>query len=160
MNIEIRTATLDDHEAVSRIASELNLVHARALPHRFRVASDALPRDYFGSLVQSEDATVLVAERDRDVLGYAILQIKEAPPILVSMPRRYAFLNDLAVAEAEQGQGLGRLLVDAAVVWTRDQGASALELGVFEFNEAAIAFYEYLGFRTSKRTMALPVERA
>lgn len=158
MNIATRTATKNDHEALAHIASELNVMHARALPDRFRVASDALPTDYFHSLIDSENATILLAERDGDVLGYAILHIKEAPPIPVSMPRRFAFLSDVVVDEAEQGQGIGRLLMDAAVEWAREQSVSSLELGVFEFNEAAIAFYQHLGFQTTKRTMSLPIK--
>lgn len=158
MNITIRTVTTDDHEAISRIARELNLMHAQALPDRFRVASDVLPTEYFHSLVESADATVLIAERNGELLGYEIIKIMDAPPIPISVPRRIAFLSDLAVAEAEQAQGIGRLLMDVAVTWAREQGASALELGVFEFNDAAIAFYEHLGFRTNKRTMSLQID--
>lgn len=158
MGITIRTAMIDDHEGVARIASELNVMHARALPDRFRITSDALPDEYFHSLIESQEATILVAERDGEVLGYAILLIKNALPISVAVPRHVAFLNDIAVTKVEQGRGIGRLLTDAAVAWAREQGASALELGVFEFNADAIAFYEHLGFQSTKRTMSLPIE--
>lgn len=158
--IGIRTATNDDQEAVSRVASEVNAMHARALPDRFRVAPDPLPAEYFRSLVESGEATVLVADRDGEVLGYAILQIKDVPPIPVAVPRRVVFLNDFAVVEAEQGQGIGRLLMNVAVAWARKRGASTLELGVFEFkfNAGAIAFYEHLGFHSTKRTMLLRID--
>lgn len=132
-------------------------MHARALPDHFRVAADALPTEYFKSLIESEDATILVSERAGEVLGYEILLIKDAPRIPVAVPRRVAFLNDIAVTEPERGLGIGRILIDAAVAWAREQDASALELGVFEFNADAIGFYEHLGFHTSKRTMSLSI---
>lgn len=158
MNIVIRTATFDDHEAIARVARELNVMHARALPDRFRVTPDAFPAAYFRSLLESPEVAILLAGRDGDVLGHAILQVKEAVSIPVAAPRRFAFLSDLVVAEAERRRGIGRLLMDAAVVWAREQGASSLELGVFEFNAGAIAFYERYGFASSKRTMSLRIE--
>lgn len=158
MNVLIRTATNDDHRAFVCIANEINVSHARALAERFRVVSDAMPVDYFRSLIESDDATVLAADRHSRVVGYAILHVRESPSIPISVPRRYAFMSDLAVAEAEQRQGIGRRLIDAAVGWARAQSASEIELGVFEFNESAISFYEHLGFRTVKRIMSLHID--
>lgn len=158
MRSSIRTGTIHDHEAVSRIAAELSGIHARALPERFRHATDPMPLDYYRSLVEGADASVIVAERAGGVVGYEVLRLQETPPIEILKPRRFVFISDLAVAEAARGQGIGRILVDAALAWAREQGASSIELGVYEFNESAIAFYEHLGFGTIKRTMMLPVD--
>ncbi|HYH13044.1 MAG TPA: GNAT family N-acetyltransferase [Thermomicrobiales bacterium] len=156
----IRPATIHDREGVSRIATELGALHARALPDRFREASDPMPSEYFQSLLGTDESLILVADDDGDIVGYEILRLQETPPIEIVMPRRFVFVSDLAVLERSQGQGIGRLLVDAALAWARAQGASGIELGVYEFNEAAIAFYEHMGFRTVKRTMGLAVDRA
>src|SRR5690554_4327335 len=158
MRTTIRTATIHDHEAVSRVAAELAGMHARALPERFRHASDPMPLEYYRSLVEGADASVIVADRAGDIVGYEVLRLQETPPIDILKPRRVAFLSDLAVADAARGQGIGRLLVDAALVWAQEHGATDIELGVYEFNESAIAFYEHLGFGTIKRTMMLPVD--
>ena len=155
--LHVRTATNDDHEALSHTAIEINVMHAKALPGRIQVTADPLPTDYFHALIEADDATILVADRDGDTLGYAILKIVESPPIPMIVPRRYVFLNDLVVSQAEQRQGIGRHLIDSSVDWARAQGASEIELGVFEFNGYAIAFYEHLGFRTIKRTVSIPV---
>ena len=55
----------------------------------------------------------------------------------------------------QRGKGIGRTLVDAAMGWGRARGATALELVVWEFNQAALAFYERLGLATIHRTMRL-----
>lgn len=157
-DIGIRPATIQDHDAINRIAREINVMHVEALPDRFRFASDALPRDYIYALIESDDSTVMVAERHGDIVGYAILHIKESSPIPVAAPRRYVVLNDLVVTEADRNYGIGRLLVEATIDWTREQGVYEIELGVFEFNDSAIAFYEHLGFHTVKRTMSLLTE--
>lgn len=159
MCISIRAATVDDHQSLTRIAREINAMHAEALPARFQIAADPLPLDYFQALLNSDEDHVLVAERAGVVVGYAILRIRESPPVPVVMPRRYVLLNDLVVTGAAQGQGIARMLVEASVGWARSRGAAELQLGVYEFDERAIAFYEHLGFTTLKRTMALPVDR-
>ncbi len=46
-----------------------------------------------------------------------------------------------------KGRGLGRALVDFAEEEARRQGKKVLRLGVWERNDAALGFYEALGFR-------------
>jgi ribosomal protein S18 acetylase RimI-like enzyme len=58
-------------------------------------------------------------------------------------------LTYLATAEHHRGSGIGRQLVDAFDTAMRERGAPAFELSVDEDNQAAIAFYERLGFRLS-----------
>jgi ribosomal protein S18 acetylase RimI-like enzyme len=43
--------------------------------------------------------------------------------------------------------------MDAAQEWAIARGATAIELNVYEFNEAAQAFYRQLGYATLSRRM-------
>ncbi|MEF9982808.1 MULTISPECIES: GNAT family acetyltransferase [unclassified Glutamicibacter] len=56
------------------------------------------------------------------------------------------WLYYVAVDPCRQGNGLGRALVDAAVLWLRDLGVPKVQLMVREENSAVIDFYERLGF--------------
>ncbi|WP_118973027.1 GNAT family N-acetyltransferase [Taibaiella koreensis] len=49
------------------------------------------------------------------------------------------------IAKDHKGLGLGRLLMDKAFALAKEQGHNLLWLGVWEHNEAAIAFYRKLG---------------
>lgn len=159
MSVMIRPATVDDHAGITRIAAELARMHAWALPNRYRESDDPMPVEYLRSLLASDEVLVLVAEGDGKVVGYEVLRLQDTPPIEFVMPRRFVLVSDLAVSEAWRGRGVGPLLIDAAIGWARDRGVSEIELGVFEFNESAIGFYEHLGFRTVKRTMAMSIDR-
>ena len=44
--------------------------------------------------------------------------------------------------------------MDEAQVWAIAKGAASIELNVYEFNQAAISFYERLGYQTLSRKMS------
>ncbi|MGF9565611.1 GNAT family N-acetyltransferase [Neorhizobium sp. JUb45] len=58
-----------------------------------------------------------------------------------------AGIQDLAVAEARRGQGLGTELLSAALRWARISGARTAWLQVVDTNAAALALYKRFGFR-------------
>jgi len=62
-------------------------------------------------------------------------------------------IDSLAVKEGFRRSGVGRALMERAHQWARDKGVTQVELGVWEFNEGAMAFYEKLGYRPASRKM-------
>ena len=78
-----------------------------------------------------------------------------APSFEILVPHGTVFINSMVVTAEQRGKGIGRTLVDAAMGWGRARGATALELVVWEFNQAALAFYERLGLATIHRMMRL-----
>lgn len=54
-----------------------------------------------------------------------------------------------------QRQGVGKKLFEACMEWSKNKGASSLELNVWEFNEKAISFYESFQMKTVSRKMSL-----
>ncbi len=63
--------------------------------------------------------------------------------------RSAAELTYLAVSGESRGEGIGRQLVDDFTDEMRNSGVEAYELSVDEDNQAAISFYEHLGFALS-----------
>ena len=57
-------------------------------------------------------------------------------------------------------QGVGRLLVDGILGWAHTQGAHILRLTVVSSNEAAMLFYQRLGFARTGRTEPYPNDPA
>ncbi len=64
-----------------------------------------------------------------------------------------AFLNNLHVAADARGQGVGKLLVEAASQWALKQGETQLHLIVYEDNLQARQFYAHEGWRAVAREM-------
>jgi GNAT superfamily N-acetyltransferase len=64
-----------------------------------------------------------------------------------------AFLDNLHVLPHVRGQGVGKLLVDAASRWALKHGESQLYLLVYEDNLQARQFYAHEGWRAVARKM-------
>ncbi|MBN9222400.1 MAG: GNAT family N-acetyltransferase [Mesorhizobium sp.] len=58
----------------------------------------------------------------------------------------YGLIDDIAVDAAYRGAGVGRLLMDACVKWSRTEGLTGITLETQNNNIAACRFYERYGF--------------
>jgi diamine N-acetyltransferase len=151
MNVFVRLACPEDLVALARLLDEIVAFHHSEDPTQFREPAAAAHSRYLEERFQDPDAAVFVAE-DQDVLaGIAVTVIREAPPFLT--PNRFVLLENLAVSTKFRRAGVGRKLVDAAVLWTRARDIQELDLNVYEFNRIAIRFYEAIGFRAVSRRM-------
>jgi len=68
-----------------------------------------------------------------------------------------AYLEELYVAPAMRGQGLGRALLEAAMEAARERGATRMDLGTSEDDQAARALYASAGFTNRERGPDGPV---
>lgn len=97
-------------------------------------------RKYLKAVRHHPDAAVLVAEDDGRVVGRLSVARDPHPA------SRHVADVGLMVAAGHRRQGVGRMLLEAAVEWARGAGVSKLELHVFPWNEPAIRLYEAFGF--------------
>jgi ribosomal protein S18 acetylase RimI-like enzyme len=70
--------------------------------------------------------------------------------------RTRAHLISMWTAPTHRQQGVGRLLVNEIAIWARLRGADLLRLMVTSSNDAAMLFYERLGFARTGRTEPYP----
>ena len=154
MTIRTREAGQSDVEAIVVLLHESDMYHAHGAPEYLIDSGEPLrAEDYARRLVTEENGVVLLAEDGDTIVGLvqlAFFQRREAP---VMRSRPFAHVGDIVVSSSHRRAGVGGHLMAAAEAWARKRGAADLELGVWEFNEGAIAFYERLGFRTHRRTM-------
>ncbi|HZG59150.1 MAG TPA: GNAT family N-acetyltransferase [Anoxybacillus sp.] len=153
--VVITAASLDDYGNINEIVKEGQDEHAEALPTIFAKVDVVMPIDYYQQLLNDKNSEVLVAKLDGQVVGFAVLEIKEAPPFASLVPRTYAYISDFGVKKSFQNNGIGKQLFFACVEWAKAKGATSLELNVWEFNQKAISFYEQLGMKPLSRKMAI-----
>lgn len=154
MDFSIRKATEQDYEGLSKIYTEVDVLHSEALPHIFAEPKEPLRnRESILEIVEDESAAMFVAESGGQIIGLIHVSIRESPDIAVMVKRRYAYINDIAVTEGWRGSGIGKALTREAERWAIQNDVSELELNVWDFNQDAIAFFQELGYTSSRRTM-------
>ena len=90
--------------------------------------------------IERDEATFLLAGSGPD----GIAEIRFRPSLMTGALD--AYLEELYVAPAKRGQGLGRALLEAAMETARRQGAARMDVGTSEDDAAARALYESAGF--------------
>ena len=161
MEYTIREATPDDYEALLPVFDEGDAHHRHALPHIFcDPDGPSRSKAYVNALLADEDSAIFVAECEGQIVGEVKVALRETRDIPILVPRRYAHVDTLTVLQAYRRAGIGRALMERAHRWALDKDVTEVELNVWEFNVGALAFYEDLGYTTTRRTMSkhLPEE--
>ena len=152
--MRIRKATVDDYEALCAVIQEADALHCEHLPHIFQPCpGPARDRNYIVGLIEDPMAMLWVAEHKGQLVGFINVTVRDAADIPLLVPRRYAFVENIVVKEGFQRRGVGEALMARAHRWAEAQGARTMELNVYEFNQAAQAFYRKLGYETLTRRM-------
>ncbi len=132
--LEVRRATSPDAADVARLLHEFNSEFSATTPG----IAALTPR--YAELLTSGEVTVLLAGPGPD--AFAQLRFRSS---LVSGALD-AYLEELYVAPALRGDGLGRALLEAAMEAARAAGATSIELNTSEDDVAARGLYESAGF--------------
>jgi diamine N-acetyltransferase len=150
----IRQATRADVDAVLPLLDDVDALHRSKLPWLFRPISAANQAEFLDDYFTKPDHALFVAvASDGAMAGVLYLFLRKPARSPMVRPTVVAELDCLAVAAAFRRKGVGRRLVDAALQWARAAGATRTELGVYEFNEVARAFWESVGFQTLSRRL-------
>jgi ribosomal-protein-alanine N-acetyltransferase len=87
----------------------------------------------------------LVAVEDESVVGYVVSNV------VPNYGRDIGHVKDLAVHPDARGRGVGRRLLQRALVSLSIAGAALVKLEVRESNETALSLYRDEGFETMRR---------
>lgn len=155
MEINIRKATAEDYSSLCELFDEVDALHRDNLPYFFQKPNGAVrEQDYYCGLIADENVGLFVADIGEALVGFVHVVVKDTPPIPIFVSRRYAIVDSIGVKSGFRNRGIGRMLMGTVYEWALTKGASSIELNVYEFNKAAIAFYEKLGYETPSRKMS------
>lgn len=141
MALCIRPASKGDEPAALALAGRLE---EGVSPWRDRCSVAQAVRAWVAASVDAggqEDRASFVAEQHGQIVGF----------VSVAETRHWsgdkeAYIGELMVAEAAEGQGIGRALVTEASAWGRSRGCLRISLETGAANDLALVFYNALGF--------------
>ena len=138
--IRIRRAEPSDAPALVRLAEAVGHEQERWILASEGWRSIGDERRYLKTVHRHPDAAVFVADDDGAIVGRLSLSRDPHPA------SRHVADVGLMVAAGHRRQGIGRLLLEEAVAWSRRSEIGKLELHVFPWNEPALRLYESFGF--------------
>jgi ribosomal protein S18 acetylase RimI-like enzyme len=155
----IRRATPADLPRIGRLGALLVEEHYDFDPQRFLSVRPGTPEGYasfMGTQLEDTDKSVLVADDNGDVVGYAYAAVEGYDYMALRGPA--GVLHDVIVAPEHRGRGVGRLLLEAALEFFRSRGVPRVVLWTAERNEAAQRLFTGMGFRRTMIEMTLELD--
>ncbi len=136
--VVVRRATQDDADALMQNINEVGAEEEWILTERI-TNSVKQEREWIRGF-DNENSVLYVAEVGGQVVGQVDVRIAS-----FRKARHVANLG-IAIIRAYRGIGVGRILMERALVWMKVRGVEKAILEVFSTNTRAIALYEKMGF--------------
>lgn len=140
-NFYIDFANINDLAVLSQLLQELF-----TLEKDFTVDSAKQLAGLQQLLVDSQRACICVARHEEKVVGLCTAQLV----ISTSQGSYSAWIEDVIVSQQYRGQGIGKALLNHALNWAKQQGATRAQLVLDSQNTAAIQFYQQVGWRETQ----------
>lgn len=141
----VRIATRDDLADLVELGIGIQELHAKGRPDLFRDPEPDALREFL-DLKLSDGSAVLIARDNEQSLGYLLAEHTTRPANPFRRSSSSLYVHHIAVVAAAQHKGVGKLLMDAAVEIAQDNGAGAIRLDSWKFNDQAHGFFESQGF--------------
>lgn len=99
-------------------------------------------------LINSPATGVIKIARDKNHLAIGMVSAQLVISTAQGAPS--AWVEDMIITEQYRGQGLGRALLNEALAWAKQKGASRAQLLVDIENEPALGYYQHLGWENTQ----------
>ena len=153
MNIIHRRAKLDDLKAIVSLLADDTLGRAR------EQAGDEVAQEYLDAFVKIDsdpNQYLMVLENDGEVIGTCHLTLM--PSLTFSGSTRLQ-IEAVRVNSSIRGQNLGQQMIEFAINWGFEHGATIIQLNTNKERAKALRFYEKLGFKATHEGMKLYLEQ-
>jgi ribosomal protein S18 acetylase RimI-like enzyme len=149
MTVTIRNAVDADLDALIRLNAQVQRQYAQLYPADFKsITDDGEVRDFFASAMRRTDHTILLAQVDGVVVGYAWIEIQDRPQTPFTWAKKRVFLHHICVDSGHQRLGVGSALTTRVEEQARAAGIGEFALDMWSLNDTAQVFFKSCGLET------------
>ena len=127
----VRRATESDLPKIVALNRVIQQLHHDSRPDWFKPVDPAGFLSIARRWLHSSDAAVFVAEDDDEVIGYAAAVRSERPDHPLVYAATYVELDQLVVAPAHRGHGVGSALCEQVIAWSECEGMERIEVATW-----------------------------
>ncbi len=143
----IRPATSDDIPALVRLMQHVQDIHAEAHPQVFMRTLETEPAAAFFSKVLADNMNILlVAEQRGKPIGYVWCEERQPSETFYAHAEHTGYIHHISIKPNDRRRGVGRALVEKALVEMERRGVAHVGVDFWSFNERARAFFAEFGF--------------
>jgi len=153
MEITIRSAVPEDCARIRPLQKEIADLHHEGRPDLFKTEARYFTEEAFAGRLQDPKHTVLIAEADGQVVGYAFAWVIAYRNHSTYVDFDCFYIDDICVLKSHRRMGIGKRLFERCKETAEALHCKNMDLGVFSFNREAIAFYEHCGMTERTRRM-------
>jgi|GEM_PF-111469 len=153
MSIILRRAIANDFYDINLILIEENRYHADLIPEIFKIVDPVITENWLDEIILNPDEELFVCVANDKVVGVVLIASLRMPDNTELKPRKYVYVDEIAVKLGYRGRGIGKKLMQRVHEWAVEMKIDEIELNVWEANKLAIDFYERLGYHTLRRGM-------
>ena len=153
MSLQHRRAKLDDLKAIVSLLADDKLGCTR------EQAGDEMAQEYldaFAKIDSDPNQYLMVLENDGEVIGTCHLTLM--PSLTFSGSMRLQ-IEAVRVNSSIRGQNLGQQMIEFAINWGKEYGATIIQLTTNKERPDALRFYEKIGFKATHEGMKLYLEQ-
>lgn len=153
MTVTTRPANRDDLPTL--LTFEQGIIEAER-PYDHTLRPDPISYYDIGELIDADDAEVIVAELDGELVGSGHVTKKLSRHYV--QPSYHAYIGFLYVLPAHRGKGINKNVLDALHDWARRNNLPEVHLTVYPGNDPAIRAYQKAGYAPYILEMRLNLE--
>jgi ribosomal protein S18 acetylase RimI-like enzyme len=149
MTVTTRNAVDADLDTLVRLNAQVQRLHAQVYPADFKSITDEDEvRDFFASVMRRTDHTVLVAQVDDAVVGYAWFEIQDRPQTPFTWAKKRIFLHHVCVDSGHRRLGVGSTLLTQVGKQALAADIGEVAIDMWSLNDTAQAFFKSCGLKT------------
>lgn len=153
-----KKATTKDMEVLNALNREVQDLHHKIFPKKFKPHSVADMSEIFKKFLDDKNSTILIAySESNNPMGYIIYEDKEHKESCFTFAYRSLYIHHVSVNKEFQGKGLGKALIQEAIKRAKELQIDCVELDVWSQNNNAKEFFTNLGFKAFNEKMSLDV---
>lgn len=143
--INIELAKDGELNEINKIAKQVHDLHVKWRPDIFYEVEEVISKEMFNQLIENNQ--IYVVKEEKNIIGYAIINIKERKNIPGLYDRKILDLEAIAIDSKFRNKGIGTEFIKYIVNIGKKQGCTDLYLSVNEENINAKRCYEKIGMK-------------
>ena len=150
--IQLRSAILDDLPIL--LEFEQGIITAER-PYDETLKNGHITYYNLETMILSDNAEVIVAEFENEIVGSAYACIEKSKPYLKHS--HHIYLGFMFVKPEFRGNGINKKIIEELKNWSQSKNINEIRLDVYNDNHSAVRAYEKAGFQKHLINMRMKI---